>query len=271
MPNRGVGNLTVEVYDGTSVVKVHNAIVKITGHYKPPGHFKKPVSFSANTRLYGFVKFTGIPLDMYNVEVSRKWYEPTIVQHVSAKIPGGDPVGSFVKPNNLAMIRFPSVAPWMKTAMNAIGQKEIPGPKNNPRVMEYHEAAGSYSTGDSGKYDAWCAGFVSWVMKKHGFTPPQKAMRALSWRDFGKSVTKPIFGAIGIKERRGGGHVSFVVGQSRDGMLLYMLGGNQNNEVNVSQYKRSDWIKFVIPSNYDDHYGFLTIYKGNFVVVDSEA
>lgn len=81
----------------------------------------------------------------------------------------------------------------MKTGMNKIGQKEIPGPKNNPRVMEYHEAAGSYSTGDSGKYDAWCAGFVSWVMKKHGYAPPQKAMRALSWKDFGKSVTKPAF------------------------------------------------------------------------------
>ena len=46
MPNEGVGNLTVEVYDGNSVVKVHNAIVKITGHYKPPEHFKKPVAFA---------------------------------------------------------------------------------------------------------------------------------------------------------------------------------------------------------------------------------
>jgi hypothetical protein len=140
--NEGIGNLTVEVYDGNSVVKVHNAIVKITGHYRPPGHFKRPVSFSANTRLHGFVKFTDIPLDMYKVEVSRKWYEPTIVQDVSAKIPGKDPVGSFVRPNNLAKIKFPRVTPWMKTAMNEIGQKEIAGPqKANPRILEYHKAA----------------------------------------------------------------------------------------------------------------------------------
>ncbi len=72
IPNKGVGNLTVEIYDGNSVVKVHNAIVKITGHYKPPGHLKKPVSFSASTGLLGFVKFTNIPVDMYTVEVSRK-------------------------------------------------------------------------------------------------------------------------------------------------------------------------------------------------------
>jgi hypothetical protein len=29
---------------------------------------------------------------------------------------------------------------------------------------------------------------VSWVMKQHGYTPPQNAMRALSWMNFGKFV-----------------------------------------------------------------------------------
>lgn len=110
MTNQGIGNLTVEVYDGDSVVKVHNALVKITGHYKPPGNFKTPVSLSANTGLYGFVKFTDIPLDVYKVKVSRKWYEPTIIADVSAKIPGKDPVGSFTRPQNLAKIKYPTAS-----------------------------------------------------------------------------------------------------------------------------------------------------------------
>jgi uncharacterized protein (TIGR02594 family) len=261
--NEGLGNLTVEVYDGNSVVKVQNALVKITGHYKPPGHFKKPVSYSANTRLHGFIKFTDIPLDIYKVEVSRKWYEPTIIQDVSAKIPGKDPVGHFAKPHNLAKIKYPKVAPWMKTAMNEIGEKEIPGPKNNPRVMEYHKAAGSYSKGDSGEGDAWCAGFISWVMKQHGYTPPKYAMRALSWKNFGKSVTKPIFGAIGIKKRGGAGHVAFVVGRNTDVDLLYMLGGNQNDEVSIVHYKKNVWDKFVVPGNYNTQYDILPVYNKN--------
>jgi len=62
---KNVGNLTVEVYDGNLVIKIKNALVKIIGHYKPPGHFKKSVSFSANTGLFGVVKFTNIPLDIY--------------------------------------------------------------------------------------------------------------------------------------------------------------------------------------------------------------
>jgi N-acetyl-anhydromuramyl-L-alanine amidase AmpD len=109
--NEGVGNLTVEVYDGNSVVKVHNAIVKITGHYKPPGNFKKPVSLSANTKLHGFVKFTDIPLDIYKVEVSKEGYKSAIIERASAKVPGKDPVGNFVKPNNLAKLR---IYKWIK-------------------------------------------------------------------------------------------------------------------------------------------------------------
>ena len=263
LPIKGTGNLTVDVYDGNFVAKVQNALVRITGHYKPSGHFKKPVSFFANTRLYGFVKFTDIPLDIYKVEVSRKWYEPTIVQDVSVRIPGKDPVGSFIKPYNLAMIKFPRVAPWMKTAMNEIGQKEIPGPKKaNPRILEYHEASrAGWIKDDSEEGCAWCASFVSWVMKQNDYSLPLKAYKAKSWKNFGKPIAKPIFGAIGVKSRKGGGHVAFVVGQSREGNHLYMLGGNQDDEVNIVNYKRDVWDKFVIPSDYYAKCDILPVYN----------
>jgi uncharacterized protein (TIGR02594 family) len=204
------------------------------------------------------VEFENIPLGHYDMEVSCKGY---LIKkdYVHVKFPGPDThwKRNFRKSRNRKYIKIERVAPWMKTAMNEIGQKEIPGPKNSPRVMEYHEAAGSYSKGDSGKGDAWCAGFVSWVMKQHGYTLPSYAMRALQWKNFGKSVTKPTFGAIGIKQRDGGGHVAFVVGKSLDGEYLYMLGGNQNDEVNISRYRRNIWEKFVVPSDYNAKYDTL--------------
>jgi uncharacterized protein (TIGR02594 family) len=262
MLNKGLGNLTVEVYEGNSVVKVKNALVKITGYYLAPGHFQKPASFSGNTGLLGGVKFADIPLDMYKVEVSRKWYEPIIAKDVSAKIPGKDPVGHFAKPYNSAEIKYPKVAPWMITAMNEIGQKEVPGPKRaNPRILEYHKASSLEAKDDSGARNAWCASFVSWVMKQHGYTPPQNAMRALSWMNFGKYVAKPTFGTIGVKSRDGGGHVAFVVGQSRDGNFLYVLGGNQNDEVNILHYDRNVWGKFVVPIGYDAKNDILPVYN----------
>ncbi len=104
--DKNSGVLTIEVYDGNSIIKVSHALVKITGHYRPPGHFKRPVSFSEKTGLNGVVKFINIPLDMYKVEISKKAYESIIVKNVSAKVPGEDPVGHFVKPSNLARIRI---------------------------------------------------------------------------------------------------------------------------------------------------------------------
>lgn len=261
--DKSIGNLTIEVYDGNSVIKVKNASVKITGHYKPPGHFKKTVSFSANTGLLGRVKFTDIPLDMYKVEVSRKWYESTIVKDVFAKIPGKDPVGHFVKPNNLVRIKHRKVAPWMITAMNEQGQKEVPGIKTNPKILEYFKASRFWGEDDSGSENAWCASFTSWVMEQHGYRAPQNAYRAKSWLKFGKSINKPIYGAIGVKSRVGGGHVAFVVGQSRDGKFLYMLGGNQKDEVNIRSYDKSLWENFVVPIDYDVKNNLLPFYNKN--------
>ena len=107
-------------------------------------------------------------------------------------------------------------------------------------------------------------------MKQHGYTPPQYAMRAISWKDFGESLNKPVFGAIGIKRRRGGGHVAFVAGQSRDGKNIYMLGGNQNDEVNITSYRKSVWDKFVIPNNYYNRHGLLPVYNGKYAVAGRE-
>ncbi len=123
--DKSVGNLTIEIYDGNSVVKVKNALVKITGHYKPPGHFKKSASFSANTDLLGVVEFINIPLDMYTVEVSRKGYKPTIVKDVSAKIFGKDPVGNFVKPKNLAKIIINHTAHHTAKTWDSVTNKRI--------------------------------------------------------------------------------------------------------------------------------------------------
>ena len=122
--DKSIGNFTVEVYDGNSVIKVKNALVKITGHYKLPGHFKKPVSFSANTGLLGSVKFIDIPLDMYKVEVSIKGYDPIIIKDISVKIPGKDPVGHFVKPNNLAKIMINHTA-YAANTWDSITDKRI--------------------------------------------------------------------------------------------------------------------------------------------------
>lgn len=151
-------------------------------------------------------------------------------------------------------------APWMQTAEQELGQKEVAGSKANPRILEYFKSSKFWGKDDTGKDNAWCASFVSWVMEKHGHTPPAAAFRAKEWANFGKKIERPIYGAIGVKSRKGGGHVAFVMGKNSDGSKLYMLGGNQGDEVNVSEYAADVWETFVVPTHYDVSRETLPVY-----------
>lgn len=139
-------------------------------------------------------------------------------------------------------------APWIATAELERGQKEVAGASANARIMEYHKAAKYWAKDDSGKKDAWCGSFVAWVMSQHGYVPPPNAYRAKEWSNFGVGLKSPVYGAICVKSRSGGGHVAFAVGQSRDGKHYFMLGGNQSNEVNISRYSADVWDAFTFPS-----------------------
>ena len=150
-------------------------------------------------------------------------------------------------------------AQWMKIAKKEIGTKEIHGKRHNPRVLEYHSVSGGFSTDEV----PWCGSFVNWVMKQSGYKTVSYPARAKSWKNFGKKAKKLVYGAIGIKSRKGGGHVAFVVGQSKDGKYLYMLGGNQHDSVNISKYPKHLWTDFRLPKDYDETNCKLPIYNGS--------
>lgn len=143
-------------------------------------------------------------------------------------------------------------APWMPTALGEIGVAELRGLHNaNPRILEYFKASGYWGKDDSGARNAWCGSFVAWVMQKNNIAPVRHAYRAKAWIDFGRKLEAPVYGAIGIKSRKGGGHVAFIVGQSADGASYYMLGGNQQDKVQILRYPRHVWTTFVVPPHYD--------------------
>ncbi len=151
--------------------------------------------------------------------------------------------------------------PWMKTAKAEIGVKEMLGKHNaNPRILEYFKASKYWGKDDSGAKNAWCGSFVAWVMQQNNIPPVNKAYRAKEWMNFGKKIETPIYGAIGIKSRKGGGHVAFIVGKSKDGSKYYMLGGNQKDQVQILEYQKNVWDAFVVPLNYDESQGDLPVY-----------
>lgn len=140
--------------------------------------------------------------------------------------------------------------PWLHIAIAEVGQTEISGPIDNPRILEYHRETSLKAGNDE---TAWCSSYVNWVMKKAGYAYTKSAA-ALSWQNYGLRLRHPCYGAIVVYDHGGGkGHVGFVVGYSKDQegkFYLAVLGGNQSNQVKVSLFKAGTACAYVIPADY---------------------
>ena len=137
-----------------------------------------------------------------------------------------------------------SSTPWMDIAKSQLGTQEATDNNDGEKVEEYLESTGL------GKGNPWCGAFVNWCLEASGIdgvkpTKTNHPARALSWRDFGEVLSEPAYGAIATKKRKGGGHVAFVAGKTKEGKIV-MLGGNQNDEVNYTPYSKSV-LKFNYP------------------------
>ena len=159
---------------------------------------------------------------------------------------------------------------WMKTAIAEVGEAEIPGIKANPQILEYFKASKFWGSDDSGGQNAWCGSFVAWVMQQNNMEPVKNAFRAKEWASFGKPLDKPVYGAIGIKSRKGG-PCCFCRGPKSRWQLFIYARGNQSNSVNVAKYKKQLWDDFVVPANFDPSSASLPIYTQKASVAGSEA
>lgn len=127
----------------------------------------------------------------------------------------------------------PSNAYWMKYVLAEIGQKEVPGPGNNPRILEYHMKTNLLASED---LTPWCSAFANWVMWR-AEVPGTNSALALSWLNWGKSLDAPIYGCIVVFNHGGGhGHVTFFENE-KDG-FLGCIGGNQQDSVKLSYYNK---------------------------------
>lgn len=133
------------------------------------------------------------------------------------------------------VITDPSVAPamdpaWVAQARTKIGEREIPGSKNNPWIVSNWQRLGAKWFNDD--ETPWCGNFIAWALDAAGLPYPKEFPRAASFATYGTACAAQL-GAIGVKARQGGNHVFFIVGQTPDKMYYKCLGGNQGNAVNI--------------------------------------
>jgi uncharacterized protein (TIGR02594 family) len=136
---------------------------------------------------------------------------------------------------------------WLQCSLDHIGMKEGAGSADNKElVADIKTVAPDY------QHDAtpWCAGWVSFCLARAGQKPSSQPLWALSYSDTANQpvvkLTGPAVGAIAVKTRNGGGHVTFVTGRNKNG-LLACCGGNQNDMVNISEYRADVFKGFYWP------------------------
>lgn len=128
-------------------------------------------------------------------------------------------------------------------ALNEYGIHDFPGNSSNPRVLEYFSDIGaSYVLDDD---TAWCAAFMNWILKVTGHAY-SAALNARSFLDYGVDSPEPLMGDICILWRgsKGGtlGHVGILI--KKTDTMVYLLGGNQSNSVNITSFPISQVLGF---------------------------
>ena len=133
---------------------------------------------------------------------------------------------------------------WMAEAWRELGQSELPGSADNPRIVAMFDELGHPDQSDE---TAWCAAFVGACLERAGISST-RSLRARSYLEWGVAADNPQAGAI-VVLRRGSdptlGHVGFLIGTTDAAIIV--LGGNQSNAVTVATFDRDLVLGFRIP------------------------
>lgn len=129
-----------------------------------------------------------------------------------------------------------------------IGLQEIPGHTSNPQILAMLQLDTDWPKDDE---VPWCSAFVNYISFLLGLPRPKSwlSLRARAWLNVGKPISfgDAIRGFDVVILSRGinsppatvidaPGHVGFF-SKSDDVGNIYILGGNQNNEVNITPYR----------------------------------
>ena len=109
---------------------------------------------------------------------------------------------------------------------------------NNPRIVEYLKCT-DLDESELEEGTAWCSAFINFCIQSAGGKGTRNAM-ARSFLHWGKKLDQPEKGCIVVLWRGSiygdSGHVAFFIGYSQDKSMISLLGGNQDNAVEIKEY-----------------------------------
>ena len=121
--------------------------------------------------------------------------------------------------------------------LNQYGVEEIKGGEN-PEILKYFHSIGHEWVRED--ETAWCSAYINWCFYMSGKDYTGE-LTARSWLSIGREIKAPVMGDVAIlwRDSRDSwkGHVGFFVTQ--DSTHVWLLGGNQDNQVNIKAYPKS--------------------------------
>jgi uncharacterized protein (TIGR02594 family) len=129
---------------------------------------------------------------------------------------------------------------WWQWALHEIGVEEIPGARQNPRILEYRSIAKCPSS-KSEEDLPWCAIFANAALEANGIAGTRSAgSRSFEHdRNFVR-LPNPTLGCLvtfwRISPRDGRGHVGFYRGETAT--RIYALSGNAADAVSVAPFAK---------------------------------
>jgi uncharacterized protein (TIGR02594 family) len=122
-------------------------------------------------------------------------------------------------------------------AVSQLGQKEIEGPEDNPTIVNFAKESGFEWVDDD--ETPWCSIFMNWCALKADLERSGK-VNARSWLLVGDKTENPEPGDVVVLWRGSvdswQGHVGILFGFSKDTKRVYILGGNQGNQVSIAGF-----------------------------------
>jgi len=130
----------------------------------------------------------------------------------------------------------------LKIASMQLGVKERVNGQENPKVVEYHKFASIKNDKAHPAEVPWCSSFLCYVVEKAGLESTN-SLAARSWLKWGESsMALPVPGDIAVfwrvAKNSWQGHCGIYLRTNADDSVV-VLGGNQNDEVNVTSYSGS--------------------------------
>ncbi len=133
----------------------------------------------------------------------------------------------------------------LEIAVSQYGITEISGGRDNPEVLKYFDEIG-YNGRQLHDETSWCSAFVNWCAKKAGL-PFTHKLTARSWLNIGRKVDNPELGDVVVfwreSPRSWKGHVGLFIREDKG--VIYVLGGNQRNQVNITAYSKDKLLNYI--------------------------